>query len=270
MHDQQQHNPVLPIGSGSDIVTALATLRDAVRRRPSDQQARMFLFQLLCIVGAWDKARLQVRTLAQVSPEAQMLATAYGQAIDGERVRADAFASGGRAALLVDPGGWAVDLVAALDAEAAKDADGAAALRERAFANCPDTPGTVDGQPFETLFDGDTRFGPTLEAIVAGRWGLIPFTAIDEIITQGPIDLRDLVWLPAEIRLRQGRTLAALLPARYPGTEHDADDALRLARRTDWNERPDGLHGLGQRVLTTDAGDDIGMLGFRRIRFDRT
>jgi type VI secretion system protein ImpE len=252
-----------------DIPAALSSLVATVRAQPANQQARMFLFQLLCVDAQWDKAQAQVRTLAQLSPEAQMLATAYSQTIAGEVARAACFAGRGKASLLVDPQGWAADLVAAIEAEAAGDVARGVQLRSDAFDRCPPIAGTVDGMPFEALFDGDMRFGPTLEAIVADRWGLIPFSAIEEIVTAGPVDLRDLVWLPAEIRFREGPSLAAMLPVRYPGVERETDVELRLARRTEWRETPYAVHGAGQRMWTTDAGDDIGILSFGRIAFTR-
>ena len=114
---------------------------------------------------------------------------------------------------------------------------------------------------------GDARFGPMFEAIVAGRWGLIPFAMVEEISTEGPVDLRDLVWLPAEIRFRQGPALAAMLPVRYPGTEREPEGGLRLARMTEWREAGGLVRGNGQRVWTTGEGEDVGILSFRRIRF---
>jgi type VI secretion system protein ImpE len=246
-----------------DVAEARRLLVETVRTRPDDQRARMALFQLLCIEGAWDKARLQLRALGDLSPEARMLAAAYGQAIEGEDVRAAAFEMGEPAPLLIDAAPWAVDLVAALAAEGAD----AAALRAAALEACPDTPGEVDGRPFDLLFDGDDRFGPLLEAIVAGRWGMVPFAALEEISTQGPVDLRDMVWLPAELRFRDGPALAAMLPVRYPGTEREADADLRLARRTEWREEAGVSRGLGQRIWTTSDGDEVPILDFRRIRF---
>jgi type VI secretion system protein ImpE len=56
-----------------DVAGARAALVDIVRQRPSDEQARMFLFQLLAITGEWDKARTQLQSLVQVASEAQML-----------------------------------------------------------------------------------------------------------------------------------------------------------------------------------------------------
>lgn len=245
-----------------DIAAVLATLRDQLRATPDDQRARMFLFQALCLEGAWDKARAQLKALATLSPEAQLLAVAYNLAIDGETARAAACRGVDSAPLLHASPGWAVDLANAF----AADPQGAAEMRTRAFESARDTPGEIDGVPFAYLFDGDERFGPTFEAIIAGKWGLLPFCAVEEIRTDGPADLRDVVWLPAEIRLREGPAVAALLPVRYPGSELQEDRALRLGRRTEWHET-DALRGCGQRVWTTDRGHDVGILSFRRIRF---
>jgi type VI secretion system protein ImpE len=246
-----------------DAAEARRLLVEAIRARPDDQRARMFLFQLLCVEGAWDKARGQLRALGELSPGARMLAAAYDQTIGGEQARARVFSGEEDASLLVDAPAWAVDVVAALTADAAD----AASLRTAAFDACPDVAGEVDGRLFDFLFDGDGRFGPMFEAIVAGRWGLVPFAAVEEISTEGPVDLRDLVWLPAEIRFRQGPALAAMLPARYPGTEQASDADLRLGRRTEWQEDAGVVRGIGQRVWTTSAGEDVGMLSFRRSRF---
>ena len=50
--------------------------------------------------------------------------------------------------------------------------------------------------------------------------------------------------------------MSAFVPARYPGSEAAQDDALRMARRTEWRQLDGGSWvGLGQRMLATDAGD---------------
>jgi type VI secretion system protein ImpE len=250
--------------AAGDLAGARRALVDAVRCAPSEQRSRMFLCQILCLDGAWDSARSQLRALAQLSSEAQMLSVAYAQAIDAERLRAAAMVGEERAPLLVGGDAWAEVFV---DALAAVGPD-AGLLRRHALDGSPDTPGEMDGHRFDYLFDADSRFGPMFEAVVAGRWGLIPFAAVAEITSEGPVDLRDLVWLPAEIRLRDGAGIAALLPVRYPGTESHAEGAMRLARRTEWREAGDAVHGLGQHLWTTSNGTDIGILGFRHIRFD--
>jgi len=250
-----------------DLDGARALLVDAVRRGPQDQPARMFLFQLLCISGEWDKAQIQLRALAQLSPEAQMLAMAYSQAIDAEKFRAQVFAGTAQPALLVKSSTWAGDLTGALSALCQGRLEDAEALRDQAFDAAPDTPGELDGVAFEWIADGDTRFGPALEAIIAGQWGLVPFDAIEKVESEGPRDLRDIVWLPVQLAFKTGQSVAALLPARYPGTELRQDASLRLTRGTDWVDQPWGQAGLGQHEWSLSDGSDVGILSLRRLTF---
>ncbi len=59
------------------------------------------------------------------------------------------------------------------------------------------------------------------------------------------------------------------MSARYPSSERSGDDAVRLARKTEWiplsGEADSPQYaGLGQRVLTTDA-EEIGLLDIREL-----
>jgi type VI secretion system protein ImpE len=250
-----------------DLDGARASLVEAVRKSPQDQPARLFLFQLLCVGGEWDKALTQLRALAQLSPEAQMLAVAYGQAIEAEKLRAQVFAGTAQPALLVSSSIWAGDLTAALAALCQGRFQEAEALRDKAFEAAPETPGDLDGATFDWIADGDARFGPALEAIIAGQWGLLPFDAVEKIQSEGPRDLRDIVWLPAQVFFKTGQSVAALLPARYPGTESSADASLRLTRGTDWVDQPWGQAGVGQHEWSLSDGADVGILSLRRLTF---
>jgi protein involved in temperature-dependent protein secretion len=249
-----------------DLDGARASLVESVRKTPQDQPARMFLFQLLCVSGEWDKALIQLRALAQLSPEAQMLAAAYSQAIEAEKFRAQVFAGGAQPALLVKSP-WAGDLAGALSALCQGRTEDAQALRDQAFDAAPDTPGDLDGAAFDWIADGDSRFGPAIEAIVAGQWGLVPFDAIEKIESEGPRDLRDIVWLPVQLAFKTGQSVAALLPARYPGSEARPDAAIRLGRGTDWLVQPWGQAGVGQHEWSLSDGTDVGILSLRRLTF---
>jgi type VI secretion system protein ImpE len=88
---------------------------------------------------------------------------------------------------------------------------------------------------------------------------------IARISIEAPSDARDLVWLPAQFTwTNQGEALG-FIPARYPGSELIDDDSIRMARKTEWKEvAPQTFHGLGQRLLTTDAAE-YGLLEVREI-----
>lgn len=246
--------------ASGDIAGARAGLIETVKRAPGDVKARMFLWQLMALSGEWDKALTHLRTLASVEGEAQMLAVAYAQAINAEKQRAESYAGRAPFPVLVSSSPWIDTLAQGLGAIAAGRVQEGGAQRDEAFDAAGDTPGKIDGRTFAWIADVDPRLGPCFEAIVAGRWGLVPFEAVVRIKTEGPRDLRDVVWLPVDMMLRSGQSAAALLPARYPGTEA-ASDTLRLGRATEW----DGDIPVGQRLLATDDGEETGLLDFREI-----
>lgn len=250
-----------------DLEGARAALVGAAKRSPTDQPTRMFLFQLLCLLGEWDKARGQLRTLATLSPEAQMLAVNYNLAIEAEQERGRVFAGTAPPALLVSSSPWAGDLAAALAALTQGRVGEAVEQRDRAFEAAPDTPGNLDGADFDWIADGDARFGPTIEVIIAGRWGLVPFEAIERIESEGPKDLRDMVWLPAVVAFKTGQSVNAMLPVRYPGGEHAQDNAIRMARSTTWRDEEWGAAGEGQHEWSLSGGRDAGLLSLRRLVF---
>lgn len=251
-----------------DVSGARSALVDIVRSQPADPQARMFLFQLLALAGEWDKARSQLQSLAQLSPEAQMLSVTYNQAIEAEKLRAAIFDGAADMPLLLGEGGWAEGVAASISLLARGDEAAAAAARDAAFDSAPEMPGAVNGQAFEWIADADGRFGPTFEAIVGGRYGLIPFDQVTAITSEGPQDLRDTVWYPVQIAFKTGQSAAAFLPARYPGTELSSNDAERLGRMTSWSDRDWGQQGTGQRLWMFSDGDDLGLLEIRNLTFD--
>ncbi|MEO5598771.1 MAG: type VI secretion system accessory protein TagJ [Novosphingobium sp.] len=251
-----------------DVNGARAALVDIVRSQPANEQARMFLFQLLAVSGEWDKARTQLAALVQLAANAQMLGATYNQVLDAEKKRAAVFAGAEDIALLAGEGSWADGVAKGINLLTRGDVAGAIAARDEAFDNAPDMPGTIDGVKFDWITDADSRFGPCFEIIIGGKYGLIPFDQIESITSAGPEDLRDTLWYPVQIRLRSGQSAAAFLFARYPGSEASADGAEKLGRATGWADAEWGQQGCGQRLLTLSEGDDRGILDVRSIVFD--
>lgn len=250
-----------------DLGGARLALVEIVKTKPNDAQARMFLFQLLALLGEWDKARLQLNTLAQLSPEAQMLSVAYGQAIEAEKVRAAAWSGVAPVHVHAAKDGWPLQLAEAIAAFARGAADEGKALRDAAFAEAGDCPGECEGVAFDWIANADSRLGPTFEAIIGGTWGIVPFEQVVSMTSTGVRDLRDLVWYPVEIALRSGHSIAAMLPGRYPLTEQLGSDAEKLARATSWLDGAGGEQGCGQQLLMLSGGEEFGLLDLRKLTF---
>jgi type VI secretion system protein ImpE len=239
-----------------DLDGALSALQDEVRKEPAKAKHRVFLFQLLTVLGQWDRALTQLNVVGDLDGEAMLMVQAYGTTLQTEALRRDVWAGKTTPLVFGDPEEWIALMLEAVRLDAAGSHAEATGLRARALEAAPATAGTMNGEPFEWIADGDDRLGPLLEAIVEGKLYWIPFHRIQALGIAEPADLRDKVWAPAHFTWANGGEAVGFVPTRYPGSEDRDDDAIRLAKKTDWVEAtPDCWHGLGQRMLNTDAGE---------------
>ncbi len=244
---------------------ALDMLQRQVRERASDAKLRVFLFQLLCVLGQWQRALTQLQVCGEMDPATLPMVNTYREAVHCEAVREAVFSGRTTPIAFGEPQAWVAWLAEALQADARGDAASAARLRTEAFEAAPATRGSLNGATFEWIADADSRLGPVLEAVVNGRYCWVPYAAVSKVLIEAPVDLRDLVWAPARFELRNGGETVALLPVRYPGSGASADGALQLSRKTEWLElAPEQYRGLGQRLLTT-SGLEVGLLEVREI-----
>ena len=248
-----------------DPAAALERLQDDVRARPADAKLRVFLFQLLCVVGQWERALNQLKVAAELEPLALPMAQMYGNAVRCEAIRSEVFAGRKSPMVLGEPEQWLALLIESRLRAGRGEAGQSEELRQRAFEDAPVSTGDIDGRPFAWLADADSRLGPVMEAVINGKYYWVPFSRLTRITLDEPEDLRDLVWMPAHLDFTNGGESLALLPTRYPGSESSDDGAIALARKTSWEPfAEDAYRGLGQRVLTTDAGD-TSLLDIRAI-----
>ncbi|SEJ19006.1 type VI secretion system accessory protein TagJ [Paraburkholderia diazotrophica] len=248
-----------------DLDESLRQLQMQVRNDPSKASLRVFLFQLLAVLGSWDRALTQLNVVGDLDAAALPMVQTYREALQCEALREQVF-NGTRAPLIFgEPTGWLALLVEALRLDAAGDGAAATAAREQALADAPTTSGSINGEPFEWIADADGRLGPTLETVLNGRYYWVPFFRIRRIEIEAPVDLRDRVWTPAIFTWANEGQAAGLIPTRYAGTLAQKSHALWLARLTEWvggdaaQARP-----VGQRMLTTDV-NDYALLDIRTI-----
>ena len=262
--------------AAGDLAAALAALQHQVRRQPGDARLRIFLFQLLALQRQWERAANQLKVCGDLDAGALAMVGTYREAIQAELVRAAVMAGRTTPVVFGEPPAWVGGLVQALVADARGEPAVAVALRGAALEAAPTTAGTLDGEPFDWIADADSRLGPVLEVVLRGRYGWLPFAALARVTIEAPTDLRDLIWLPAQLTFANGGESVALIPARYGAADGDepagpGGDALRLGRRTDWlaldglaGAEPTQFRGLGQRVLTS-SGPEKGLLDVREI-----
>lgn len=238
-----------------DPAAALAHLQEQVKARPADPKLRVFLFQLLCVVGQWERALNQLKVASELDPAALAMAQMYGDAVRCEAIRRDVFDGTKSPMVFGQPEQWLALLIESLLVAGRGERKRSEELRVRAFEDAETSSGDIDGRPFEWISDADSRLGPVLEAILNGRYYWVPFARLSKVTIEPPSDLRDMVWMPAHLQFENGGESVALIPTRYSGSEA-AEGAVALARKTVWEEvGPDAFRGLGQRVIATDAGE---------------
>lgn len=236
-----------------ELDTASRELNAEIRRDPANPKLRVFLFQLSCVTGQWDRALTQLQVAADLDATALAMAQMYREAIACERLRVEVFAGRKSPTVFGEPQPWVAWLIESLQTGGSSQA---AELRARAFEDAPPSSGSIDGHPFAWIADADMRLGPVCEAVMNGRYFWVPFVRLARIDVEAPVDLRDVVWMPAHFRFANGGEAHGVIPTRYPGSEGSDDGQIRLGRKTIWTEEGSDLFtGLGQRQFATDTGE---------------
>lgn len=204
---------------------AIQALGDEVRSAPLDAKRRIFLFELLCFAGDYDRAEKHLDVIAAASQAANVGALLYRSAIHAERTRQKMFE------------------------------DSSFPMPRKAL----ETSGHSDAGAFTEFADADPRIGGALEVFVAGSYSWIDFTQIASVEVPHPKRLRDLLWTPAIVtttpEYRAMELGEVLLPVLSPLSWKESDDSVRLGRSTIWKEHP--IHGeipVGQKLFL--AGEE--------------
>jgi type VI secretion system protein ImpE len=249
---------------------ALADIQQLIRKDPANSKHRIYLFQLYSVLGQWEKALNQLNVLADMDDSTLAMVQTYREALRCEVLRKEIFAGLKTPLIFGNPQQWIALLQQALKLTAAHQYKEAQTLRSEAFELAPATAGTIDGEAFDWLADADVRIGPMLEAIVNGHYYWIPFQQIQTIHIEEPADLRDVVWMPAYFTWQNGGETVGLIPTRYPDSENQPDSALKIARKTEWQEPDEGLFiGMGQRLLSSN-NNDYALMDVREIIFAKS
>lgn len=248
-----------------DLAACLADLQQEVRRAPAEPRHRIFLAQLLMVMGDWDRAAAQLEVLGSLDAGSLPMVQTYRSAIQCERLRGSVLRGERSPVVFGTPEPWLALLIQALAALAAGNTAYADDLRASAFEAAPTRAGTLNGVEFDWIADADSRLGPVLEVMFNGAYYWVPLHRVAAMAVEPPADLRDLVWLPVQLTWTNGDQVVGLVPTRYGGTETSTNDALKLSRKTEWASiGADVFAGAGQRVFATNV-EEIPLLSVREL-----
>lgn len=239
---------------------------DAKRRvqaTPTDVGARSALWQIFALRGEFDRARMQLEALVSFDSSWAMEAEACQGLLQAEAQRQRVLSGEVPPVCLGEAPAWFETLTGGLALIHSAPERGAALLLQAQMESTARA-GTLNGQSFEWLCDGDARLGPCVEVMSKGRYFWLPWASVRSIVTRPPTELRDRMWAHALVEIGDEGSIELFLPARYPDPE---EDEQRMARVTVWRPLGENAYiGLGQKTLVTDQGE-TGFLDVRELRF---
>jgi type VI secretion system protein ImpE len=220
------------------LAEAIEALGIELRKDPGSARPRTFLFELLCFAGQFDRAGKQLDVLAQQDTKVQLGAALYRSLLQAHRRREELFAAG---------------------VEGAIGEEDPISLR-------------INGKTYESCEDEDLRVGCALEVYAGGEYMRIPYRDVEQVEVEAPKTLRDLLWIPAKIVVKEtsphvGIGSLAHLPALAPGSWKHGADAVRLGRVSVIEESDSGASvPYGAKLLI--CGDhEVSLLEVRELAY---
>ncbi len=238
-----------------ELTAAITQLISEVKARPTDTSARIFLFELLCLAGEWERAERQLDVIATQGAQTELGVMAYRNCLKAERERRKLWAEGAEPHFLADPPAYVELHLDAIRQARESNFAAARALLDRAEEQRPALPGTVDGAAFYDWRDADDFVAPVLEVAVKDQYAWIPLAQIRRLQIGRPEQLRDLLFAPVRVELMDGMQGQFFLLALYAGSSEAANEQAKLGRATEWQAYSDDLaRGVGARLWM--IGDD--------------
>jgi len=248
--------------------SAYQQLKQQIQADPANPKLRIFLFQLLTVMGEWQRALTQLNVVGDMDSQSLPMVQTYRELIRCEVYRERVFQGKRKPLVFGEPEQWMMLLIEALSATDSVEDKQIEVIRQQAFELAPAISGQIDNNPFAWIADADSRLGPVLEVVLNGRYYWVPFTHIKTIEIESPTDLRDLVWTPAHFVWTNEGEMIGFIPSRYVSTHLSDESSLKLARKTIWQTQGDNTYiGKGQRLLTTDQ-DDYPLLNSQKITLE--
>jgi type VI secretion system protein ImpE len=130
----------------------------------------------------------------------------------------------------------------------------------------------INGTKFAGCTDEDPRIGASLEVYQGRSYRRIPFSEVERVTIATPASLRDLLWIPATIALKQSSgsadsDLSVHLPALAPQSSGHSDAAVKLGRLSVVEEDERGVAlPFGTKLLICGS-EEISLLDVRSLVF---
>lgn len=251
-----------------DLTGAIESVLNFVRANPTNIPARIFLFELSCFSGDWDRADKQLDVIGHQDANAMIGSMIYRQNFRAERDRARYFSDGLKPGILAPPPPYVEDLIQANNRIREGNIAEARALLDQIEEDRPAFKAKVNGTEFSDLRDYNDATMCIFEVIFKDSYIWLPIEHVQKIEFFKPKSLRDLYWIQAQVELVDGTNGEMFFPSQYSGSWKSDNDQVRLGRMTDWRDLGHDLFaGEGLKLFWMD-GHDRSILDIETVEFE--
>lgn len=252
-----------------DLGAAIAATIEQVKKSPTDNEARTFLFELSLFSGEWDRADKQLDTLGHQNSTAAVGTILYRQNIASEKARVNLYEHSSLPETVGETPEHVKDLLRAVDSIRTGDTAKARELLDAVEENRPAFRVNVDGVEYEDFRDHNDLTMCVFEAFIKDGFFWIPFEDVVSVEFLEKKSLRDVYWPQAKVELTNGSAGEMFIPSMYVNTWKSGDDQVRLGRASDWRDLGDDVFiGEGTKMFWM-AGTDKPILDIGKIEFLR-
>jgi len=109
-------------------------------------------------------------------------------------------------------------------------------------------------------------FANVVEVFSSSKYYWVPMEEIASLEITEPKAPRDLLFIAAELFLKNGEGGPVFLPAMYLGTSKSSNDLVRLGRENDWegDENSGFVRGYGRKIFLV-GDEDRDILSWRNL-----
>jgi type VI secretion system protein ImpE len=250
-----------------NLSAAIESAINLVKTNPTNEAARIFLFELSCFTGDWDRAERQLEVIGHQDVNSMIGSKIYQGNFKAERDRMKYFSDGLVPEFMSPKPPYLDTLMAANNRLREGNEAEARQLLDDVEENRPAFKVSINGEGFSDFRDYNDLTMCVFEVLLRGSYLWIPFEQVQKIQLFKPKTLRDLYWVQGNVELINGTNGEMFLPALYSGSWKSADDKVRLGRMTEWRDMGSDLYlGEGTRLFWMD-GRDKSILEIETIEF---
>ena len=224
---------------------AIEAQRAIVASKPDEVAERLLWCELLAFTGDRAAVRRELDALPRPSPDVSEYVAEWHRLLHADQARHD-----GQPPDCLPSATAPLLMRMRADCHSRRfDPKGALDQLDDADERAPWVEGHVDGRPFEGWRDADDVLGPVLEVFLGDRFSWVSMDHVRKLRVDDGDQLRDILYRPATLWLKDGRELEVFIPGLYVGTDNHAEEGTRTGAGVDWVERGGVMRGVGGRTF---------------------